>query len=798
MHLIFKVSKHFLPVLFVMLGIVTKAQPPVTEPGQSDAPVQIDPKSMNSSELSSLLNDANNTGADKNASLVRSNSKVNRDSLSQDNIKNKELTKLSTYGENVFSGAASYDIGELSTPPLDYPIGVGDNIIVALWGGAEYQNSYVVGRDGSIFPKGLGKIIVQGLTFEVAREIIARRFMSAVPGGTNIAVTIGQPRSISVNVVGNVNSPGQIVVSAFANAFNVIALAGGTNEYADLRNILVKRNGVIIDSLDVYTYLTTGDVGKHIYLQNNDFVIIGTYKKKVLATGQFKRPMYYQLKEHEGVRALLNFSGGLTPDAFASGMAILRSENETQVQKDVNANAIIKIKGLDETLFDGDIVRVPLIKTGIANKVELNGEVKYPGIYEIRPGDRLFDIINRAGGVTKNTYMGRAYIFRGAGDSTNLKSDKLEVSLEDMADSTGGANSRFNLPLYANDKVLLFNANNFGDPQFVEIYGEVRKEGKVRKYGGMNLEDLLLLAGGIKPTAEFGRLEISSIVDIDSARQGLKPTRTVVKSYAISNNLLEDSTAKKIILKPYDQVFVRKNPTFEFQQNIDVKGLVKYPGLYPRLSKFERLSSYIDRAGGIQENANLSGAVLFRRISNVFEENLVTQSKLDKEKLDTTLKETIIKDSAKSTTLQANFNEPISIDLYRAMKYRNSKHDIILQEGDVIVIPEVDPFVKVEGSVQNPLKLAFDKANTRVLFYIDKAGGFGERPWKRRISVKYADGKSKRTRNLLFLHFYPKVEEGAKIIVPVRPEMQNIIEATKQLIVSAIPVMITAFIFKKI
>ena len=690
-----------------------------------------------------------------------------------------------TFGADVFRGAASFDLSELSTPPLDYPIGVGDNIVVSLWGGAEFQESYVVARDGSIFPQGLGKIQVQGLTFENVRSMIDSRFRTVVPVGTNIGVSLGQPRSINVNVVGEVLSAGPITLSAFSNAFNAIAQAGGVTQFGNLRNIQIKRAGRIIDEIDVYRYLTTGDFGKHIYLQNNDFIIVGFYEKKVLATGQFKRPMYYQLKKDEGVKALLKYSGGLTSDGLASSLKVLRTENEKQVQKDVNANAITKIAGQDFLLEDGDIIKVDLVKPGISNKIELRGEVTYPGIYELRQGDKLFDIINRAGGVTRNTYLPRAYIFRGAGDSTNIKSDRLEVNLSDI--NTTSAGSFNNVILQPNDVIQLFSQGEFGEVQYVEIFGEIRKEGRIRKYGGMTLQDLLYLSGGIKPSAEYGRLEISSIVDMDSAQQGLKPTRTVVKSYAILPNLQLDSAAGRVMLKPYDQVFVRRNPTFEFQQNIELRGLVKYPGLYPRLDKYERLSSFIERAGGLQENANIGGAVLYRNKNELFREKAIEKPKLDS--LGNPIKDSI-SEAIKS------LDEPVSIDLLKAMKFKNSKHDIILQERDVIFVPEINPFVTITGVVQSPLKITFDKDHSNLTYYIDKAGGYGIRPWRRRIYVTYANGKSKRTRSFFFIHKFPRVEEGSIVTVPSRPQGAEISDLAKSTIIAAIPVILTGIIFK--
>lgn len=783
-----KLGKCFYLMLFgVLMAIPGISQPPVTqEIPQELNPNQVNPQELSQPQLRSLLEDRNReTGKDKNAAMLK-NDRIQKDSVIKDDIKKNSYSPDKTYGANFAAFAPSTSLEELSTPPLDYPIGVGDHIIVALWAGSEFQENYIVARDGSIFPQGLGKIYVQGLTFENARNVIYSRFKSVVPGGTNISISMGQPRTININVVGEVENPGPVTVSAFSNAFSVIYMAGGVTEFGDLRSIIIKRNGRVIDELDVYKYMTTGDFGKHIYLQNNDFVILGMAQKKVLAIGQFKRPMYYQLKKDEGVKALLKYAGGLTGDALGSSMKILRSEDESQVQKDVNANAIIKIPGQDFMLEDGDIVKVDMVKAGLSNKIEIRGEITYPAFYELRKGDRLFDIINRAGGVTRNTYLPRAYVFRNAGDSTNLQSDRLEVDLSDYNNNETKSSS--NIELQVNDVVQLFSQNEFSDAQYIEIFGEVRKEGKVRKYGGMTLEDLLYLSGGIKQSAEFGRLEISSVVDMDSARKNLKPTRTEMKSYAINPDLQIDSLAKKIMLKPYDQIFVRRNPAFELQQNVELKGVIKYPGYYPRLSKFERLSSFIKRAGGLGDNANVGGALLYRHKTENFREKNEEKPKFD------SMGRPII-DSAALQKIKL-IEDPVSIDLYNALKYPNSKYDITLQDKDVIFVPEINPFVNVKGRVQSPLKIAFDKEHTNLGYYIDKAGGFGIRPWKKRIYVTYANGRSKRTKSFLFFRSYPKVLEGSVVTVPARPEGQEIGDLTKSIIIASVPVILTGIIFK--
>ena len=713
------------------------------------------------------------------------NKKLDKDSTQSDNLKRAYYRADDTYGANIFQNSAMNDVSELSIPPSDYPIGVGDHIIVSLWGGGEYQEDYIVARDGAIFPSGLGKITVQGLTFENAQQLITARFSTAVPAGTNIQVTLGQPRTININVVGEVMNPGPKLLSAFSNAYNAIGLAGGVTEYGNLREILVKRNGKVVEVLDVYKYLNSGDVGKRIYLENNDFIVVSFAQKKVLATGQFKRPMYYQLKTSEGMKALMQYSGGFTSDAYSSAVKIVRSENERQVIHDVNATAIIKLKDLDFELMDGDIIKADIVKFGIINKIELNGAVAYPGVYEMRPGDKLFDLINRAGGITNNTYLPRAYIFRGAGDSTNIKSDKLEINLTDYSSENAGSIN--NVPLQPNDIIQLFSTSEFGEQQYVYIDGEIRKEGKVKKYGGMTLQDLIYLSGGLKPSAEFGRLEIASIVDIDSAKQGLKPTRTVVRSYNINSTLELDSIAAKVVLRPYDQIHVRKNPSFSMQENVQIVGLIKYQGAYPRLDKYERLSSYIERAGGILDNANLGGAMLYRRKGDYLREKFLNKSRRDSAGKITGVDENV---------LLNNLEQPVSIDLKKAMEQKGSQYDIILQDNDIVYIPEVNPFISVQGKVQSPLKIAFDKDHSSLGYYIDKAGGFSLRPWRKRIFVTYANGKSKRTKNFFFMHFYPKIEEGCVITVPERPEGKDIGNSVVQGVTATLPIVITYLLLK--
>jgi polysaccharide biosynthesis/export protein len=755
----------------------------------------IDPnalKNASPSDLQNYLKDNNRqqkkAGEDihKNLSDLKNKNVIAKDSTQKDNFREKLNNPEAVYGADLFQNDQILELSQLSTPPLDYPIGVGDHIVVSLWGGADFEESYEVARDGSIFPQGLGKITVQGLTFDNARKIIYDRFKRVIPPSTNISVTLGQPRSIVVQASGEVQDPGPKVVSAFTNALNVVALAGGLTEFGNMRNILISRNGRIIDSIDVYKYLTSGDYGKHLYLENNDFVIVPFYDKKVLASGQFRRPMYYQLKKDEGMQALMRYTGGFNPEAYESAGEIIRNVNEKQILKNVNFNAIgLRAGGLstDEQLYDGDVVVVNPINPGLNNKVIVKGEVSYPNIYEIRKGDRLFDVINRAGGITANSYVERAYVYKGAGDSTNLKSDKIDVSLSEL---NKNVNSPYNIPIEPNDVIEVFNRNQFSDKQYVTIEGEVRKPGKFQRFGGMSLKDLLYFANGLKPSAEFGQIVVSSIMGIDSSQKGNKPTQTVIQTYAIKTNLELDSVTENVKLKPYDQVFVRKNPVFRLQQNIKLDGEVKYPGTYSKLSGDERLSSFIERAGGLKETSNPEGAILYRLRDTVVRENPLLKRNQTR----------YIKDSTGKIVDSVLYDpsEPITIDLPKAMKYRGSKYDMVLEEGDIIYIPEINPVVTIKGAVQSQLKIYFDKDHKNLGYYINKAGGLGVRPWRKRIYITYANGKSERTHNFGFFHFYPRVDAGSIIVVPEKPVGRNFGDFVSQVLVTSLPLFLAFFL----
>lgn len=777
----------FCSLLILLLPLYGTAQ---TLPGLPDIPV--DPRVLRNAspqELQKLLRDYNQRGQAEGRDMHR---RLKRDTVDFPDTARMQPASLSptpgihdTYGANIFRNGPLLEVTELSNPPEDYPIGVGDHIIVSLWGGADFEQDYVVARDGSIFPEGLGKITLQGLTFANARAIVKDRFRRVVPPSTNISVTLGQPRSIVVQASGNVENPGPVVVSAFTNALNVVALAGGITEYGNLRNILISRNGKVIDSIDVYKYMNTGDFGKHLYLQNNDFVIVPFFEKKVLATGRFKRPMYYQMKAGEGVDDLVEFAGGFASDAYRAGLTILRTENDSQVIKSIDLSQHGDAHS-PVALHNGDVVSIRPVQQGLKNMAIVRGEVNYPDTFEVRKGDRLFDVLHKAGGLTPHTFLERAFVYRGAADSNRISVEKVDVSLTDFNLNPQSAS---NIPIYDFDVIEVISKKVFAEKESVAISGEVRKPGFYRLYEGMTLKDLLLMANGIRRSAENGLIVVSSIVDRNDNAKGMKPTNTVVKTFVVKGDLTMDKETEQVLLKPYDQVFVRRNPNFRLQENIEIEGEVTYPGTYPRLQKNERISSFVQRAGGVTAMANPRGAILYRKRDTVFRVNPLIQRSVIKNIPDT------LKTPADSLLFDPA--EPISIDLAMAIQNPGSKHDLILQEDDRLYIPEVNPVVMVMGAVQSEIKMYFDKEHTNLSYYIDRAGGFGVRPWRSRIYVTYANGKSRRTRNFGFLHFYPRVEEGSIVVVPTRPEGKGFNNLAAQVVISSLPILLAYILTKQ-
>lgn len=642
----------------------------------------------------------------------------------KENNKNKRII----YGADFFA-ANSMDNADRTpaSAPSDYRLGAGDELIVAAWGDAELQQSYIIGKDGSIFPRFVGKIYVQGQTLSDAAQTISLRFKKVMPNNTRIDVQLGKARTIRVTILGEVKRQGTYTVSGFTTALNALFKAGGINEIGNMRNIEIKRNGRTVDVIDLYKYLQSNKKTNEVYLEDNDYIYVGVYDKLVHADGLFKRPMYYQLVGDEGLRDLVEFSGGPAASARNSLIHIKTISDEEEKYIDIPGNDYFNTyrnkEYMEIVLKDGDVVTLRGINSGLKNVVNIKGAVAYPDEYEVRPNERLYDILKKAGGILPNAYLSRAFIMRG---TNPIESEAIKVKIGDV----NQPNDPNNVMISPGDEITVLSNKDFEDEYFIEVIGSVRKPLKIKYNKNITLKDALLLAGGLTLDAENGRIELSNIVDSVDKYNLMGNSNSSVQIISINSNLEIDEASERIVLKPSDRIYVRKKIEFVALEKVKVMGEINFPGEYALISKNERISSLIKRAGGIKKSAYVQGAKLYRTGIG-----------------------------------------QIVIDLESILKYKgkNNKDDLILRDEDILIIPTMNDIVAIKGEVQSEVNVKFDAQNSRVDYYINAAGGFNENPWRRRIYVKYQNGQIRSTKQFLFVRNYPKVKEGSTVYVPKKP-----------------------------
>lgn len=633
--------------------------------------------------------------------------------------------KNKIYGANFFRNNVFELSDKLSNaPPMDYRLGPGDEIVISIWGDAELQAVLPIANDGSIFPNKVGKIHLNGLTFDEASQLITARFRKVIPSNSHVDVQMGRSRMIRVTIEGEVEKPGTYSISAFNTAVNALFKAGGLTELGNLRKIEVKRQGRTIDIIDLYEYLQKGKSAEEVYLEDNDYIYVDVYEKLVQVDGNFKRPMFYQLTGDEGLYDLVQLAGGPSFNARKSQIQIKTINKEEEHYVNIPGYSILdKNNDEDFVLKDGDVVTLKPVNSGLQNIVKIEGAVNYPDEYEVKTGERLQKIIERAGGLKSDAYTSKAFVFRG---QNQLESNAIKIDLRDLRD-----NSRNNILLQKGDRIKILSSSSFDEKFKIAVRGFVRKPGDFAYHNNLTLKDLLLLAGGLTLDAENGRIEISNIVDSLDKYSLSNSSGANIKIVSINSNLEIDEVSEKISIKPMDRIYVRKKAEFLPMNRVVVAGEVSYPGEYV-FNKNERLAAVIKRAGGLNDNAFANGAKLYRKGTGV-----------------------------------------IVIDLPMAISNPKSKYDIVLSDSDVLVVPTINDIVSIRGEVQSQVNVKYDKDNQSIKYYIGSAGGFGNDPWKNRINIKYQNGKIKSTKTMLGIRKYPKVKEGCTIVVPRKPNKEN-------------------------
>lgn len=654
------------------------------------------------------------------------------------------IGKKRIFGHEVFTNKAlSFEPNDNMATPADYRLGPGDEVIINIWGASEDQLRATISPEGSINVSQIGPVHLNGLTIAEAnnrvRQLFASKYAGVADEETDIDLTLGQVRSILVNVMGEVAIPGSYRLSPFSTVFNALYRAGGINDIGSLRNINVLRDGRRIMNVDVYDYLFGGK-GGNVRLQEGDVIIVPPYEELIRIDGNVKRPMYYELQDGETLAKLLEYSGGFAGNAYTDRVTVSRQTGKE--------NEIFNVASGDFQTYklkDGDKVRIGAVSDRFANRVEIRGSVIRPGMYAIGEDiSTLRELIRTAEGLTEDAFKDRAIIYR-EGDDLSLEA----VSI-DLGDVLEGRIA--DIPLQRNDIVTIFSILELTDRGELTIHGEIARPGDYPYAESTTIEDLITMAGGLLQGASTARADVSRrIIDPTS----LRPTDQTAQifTFALKDGLVMKGDPE-FKLMPYDIVQIRKAPGYQTQQLVVVDGEVLFGGEYALQRKNERISDIVKRAGGIIDGAYLRGARLMRKMS---EDEIAARDETLR------LARQSAGDSISIDQLVLSDVYSVGIDLEKAIAQPGSYYDLVLRGGDRIIIPEEISTVKISGDVMYPNVVGYVPGK-KLGYYIDQAGGYGERARKNKAFIVYMNGTVARaTRG-------SNIEPGCQIIVPQKPK----------------------------
>lgn len=648
------------------------------------------------------------------------------------------------FGHNVFSETnLTFAPGENLATPQNYRLGPGDEVIIDLWGENEEHIRQTISPEGNIMVAQLGPIYLSGKTVQEADKVVREKFSHKYGGvadaRSDISLSLGQTRSIQVDVMGEVATPGTYQMSPFATVFHALYNAGGINDIGTLRNIEVLRGGKKVATVDIYDYLFRGRQNGNIRLQEGDVIIVSPYKQLVRVDGNVKRPMYYELKEGETVGNVINYAGGFAGDAYSDMVRVSRRNGRENELVNVEKQQYKTFR-----LHDGDVLTVGTIMDRYSNRVELRGAVQRPGMYAL--GTEIFtirDLINKADGLLEDAYTGRVMLYREAKDLS------LEVEAIDLGAILQGRAA--DIELRRNDMLVVSSVHELNDRGELTIEGEVARPGTYPYAAGATVEDLIVQAGGLLQGASTSRVEVSRRIT-DPAATEASDRLSEIYTLAIDKGLMVGE-GSGFTLEPYDVVTIRRSPGYQPQEFVTVGGEIAFAGPYALTSRTERLSDVVKRAGGTTDYAYLKGASLIRRMT---EEEIKTR----RESIEMAqLSEGNDSISVKRIAFNEYYN--VGINLEKALANPGSEHDIVLKRGDRLYIPELTFTVSIAGEVMKPNTVTYQEGK-RVKDYIDYAGGYTDGANKKKVYIVYMNGnitKAKRSTPL---------EPGCQIIVPTK------------------------------
>lgn len=659
------------------------------------------------------------------------------------------------YGRNIFRGSAlTFEPNENQATPENYRLGPGDEVIIDIWGENERSLREEISPEGNIMVEQVGPVYLNGLTIREANDKLRGVFSQMYAGvsgeepSSDVRVTLGRLRTIQVNVLGEVATPGTYRLSSLATVFHALYRAGGVTPIGGLRDIRVMRNGHEVARVDVYDLLLNGRQPNDIRLEEGDVILVPPYEQLVEISGNVKRPMYYEMKSGENLGQLMEYAGGFTGDAYRDEVRVIR-----ELGREYQIYSVREPNYASWTLEDGDSVAVSSVLDRFANRVEVRGAVYREGMYEL--GDEVHTVrglIDRAEGLKGDAFPGRAQLLREREDLTT------EVIAIDLAGLMAGQSP--DVELQRNDILYIPSIHDLKEYETLTIGGAVARPGEYPYAENMTIEDLVMQAGGLLDGASTAMVEVARRIKDPG---NLEPSSELGKIYTFSlkDGLVADGEPD-FVLAPFDIVEIRNSPAYRIQERIILDGEVAFSGGYTLAKKNERLSDVVKRAGGLTPDAYAHGARLIRRMND--EERAVREVTLRM-----ALQSQSGGDSLSMDKLQLNDFYSVGIELDKALAEPGSDYDMVLREGDRLVIPQYVSTVSISGEVMYPNTVLYLQGKN-LKYYVEQAGGYGFRAKKSRAYIVYMNGTVARVRGLN----KTKIEPGCQIIIPSKRERKGL------------------------
>ena len=667
------------------------------------------------------------------------------DGISQlDSLKLSEVNKV--FGRNIFNtrNLTFEPSVNLATPP-NYRLGPGDEVIIDIWGTSQNTIRQQISPDGTINIEKIGPVSLSGMTVSEANEYLKRVLgktysgLDAPDGTLEIRLTLGNARTIQINVMGEVVQPGTYALSSFSTVFHALYRAGGVNEIGSLRNVQVTRNGKTVAKVDVYDFIMKGKTQDDIRLQEGDVIIVPAYEALVQISGNVKRPMKFEMKKNETLATLINYAGGFSADAYTRSLRVVRQNGE-----EYEINTVKEIDYSAYPMRNGDVVTAEAILNRFTNKLEVRGAVYRPGIYQLNGEiNTVRALVNEAKGLMGDAFTNRAVLQREREDLTT------EIISVDVRSIMAGTSP--DIPLQKNDILYIPSIHDLEDRGDVAIFGEVAKPDSYSYSDNMTLEDLIIRAGGLRESASTVRVDVSRRIKDPKSTHSTDSIGQMF-TFALKDGFVIDGE-QGFTLQPYDQVFVRRSPGYQAQQNVQVTGEVIFGGTYAMTTTEERLSDLVKKAGGATPKAYLRGAKLIRVAND--EEKKRMRDVID------LMNRQFGKAMMDSLDIKVDSTFTVGIDLEKAMAQPGSEYDLVLREGDVLSVPKLNNTVKVNGAVMMPNTVGY-LSDKNANYYLDQAGGYALNAKKSKKFVIYMNGQVARIKG----RSKDKIEPGCEIIVP--------------------------------